>query len=196
MKIVLASNNKGKIREFNAIFSEQNIEIIPQADLGVSEIPETGLTFVENALIKARHASNCTGLPAISDDSGIMVSALNDAPSIYSARFAGENASSADNIDKLLHLLEGVKDRQARFYCVLVYVSHALDPAPVIAEGVWHGEIMTEKRGNDGFGYDPIFFDKNENCSAAELDPHKKNLMSHRGLALKCLLEKLKDKLG
>jgi XTP/dITP diphosphohydrolase len=173
-----------------------NFEIVPQSEYGVPDVPETGLTFIENALIKARHASQFTGLPAISDDSGLLVSALNDAPGLYSARFAGEHCDHDANINKLLQLLQNTEDRRARFYCVLVFISHAKDPTPLIGEGVWYGEILRARRGENGFGYDPIFFDNNENRSAAELDSVTKNQISHRGRALQCLLEKLQNKLG
>lgn len=197
MKIVFASNNAGKIRELQSILKPLALEIIPQTILGVTEVEETGLTFVENALLKARHAAQHTGLPAIADDSGLEVNALNHAPGIYSARYAGKNASSQDNIKKLLNELHNVPDnkRQARFYCCLVYLSQVDDPTPIICEGTWSGLILKQPAGSDGFGYDPVFFDSNENCSAAELPLAKKNLLSHRGKALKCLIEKLPGKL-
>jgi XTP/dITP diphosphohydrolase len=196
MKIVFASSNAGKIRELQILLNPLKIEIIPQNNLGVKEIAETGSSFVENALLKAKHASRITGLPAIADDSGLEVTALNNAPGIYSARFAGKNATSEDNIKKLLHDLQNVPDnkRQARFYCCLIYLANA-DATPIICEGIWDGFILKQPTGNDGFGYDPIFFDPNEQCSAAQLSIDKKNLLSHRGKALKCLIEKLPGKL-
>jgi XTP/dITP diphosphohydrolase len=194
MKIVFASNNAGKIRELQTPLQELNWEIIPQETLNVPEIPETGLTFVENAILKARHASLQTGLPAIADDSGLEVNVLKGAPGIYSARYAGEKASSKDNIKKLLDELKDYPDEQrhANFYCILVFLSHANDPAPLICEGSWPGVIAHTPVGENGFGYDPIFFDPNENAYAAELSLTKKNQISHRGQALRTLIEKLK----
>lgn len=198
MKIIFASNNSGKILELNTLLKSFNTEIIPQASLNVSEIPETGLTFVENALIKARHACQQTGLPAIADDSGLEVFALHGAPGIYSARFAGEKATSSDNIKKLLSELQDVPDahRHARFYCVLVFMQYADDPTPLVCEAEWKGMILTQPSGKQGFGYDPVFYISEEKCSAAELTLEKKNLISHRGKALQLLLKKLPDKLG
>ena len=194
-KIILASNNSGKIRELQNAFSQ--FQIIPQSELNVSEIPETGFTFVENALLKARHACEITGLPAISDDSGLEVAALHGKPGIYSARFAGTDANAQKNIQKLLADLEGVPDekRKARFYCVLVFLAHADDSTPLICEGTWNGTILTHPIGKNGFGYDPVFFDANENCSAAQLSLQKKRILSHRGKALELLIEKLPEKL-
>jgi XTP/dITP diphosphohydrolase len=198
MKITFASNNAGKILELTALLKPFNIEIIPSASLNVSEIAETGLTFIENALIKARHACKHSGLPAIADDSGLEVLALSGAPGIYSARFAGEKATSSDNIKKLLSELQNVPDshRHARFYCALVFMQHASDPTPLICEADWKGMILTQPSGNQGFGYDPIFYDHEEKCTAAELSLEKKNLISHRGKALRLLLKKLPEKLG
>ncbi|HEX2548541.1 MAG TPA: RdgB/HAM1 family non-canonical purine NTP pyrophosphatase [Gammaproteobacteria bacterium] len=198
MKIVLASSNKGKITEFKRIFSGLEIEVIPQSELHIKDVPETGLTFIENALIKARHASLQSGLPAISDDSGILVEALQNRPGIYSARFAGSHATGDENIQKLLNELKNIslEKRNAFFYCVLVFLSHPEDPTPIIAEGIWQGKILHETRGMKGFGYDPIFYDENEKCSAAELDLNKKNQISHRGKALAALLKKMKEKRG
>lgn len=195
MKIVFASSNQGKIRELQALLTAFQIEVIPQGVLGVSDIEETGLTFVENALLKARHAAKVTGLPAIADDSGLEVPALNHAPGIYSARFAGVGATADANIDKLLSMMHGLADdqRQARFYCALVYLSSQNDPTPLICEGSWYGKILNERQGQYGFGYDPIFFDSNENTSAALLPLTKKNEISHRGQALRALLTKLRD---
>lgn len=197
MKIVLASSNPGKIRELQEMLQALPIEIVPQSALGVSDADETGLSFIENAIIKARHAADITGLPAIADDAGIAVAALDGAPGIYSARYAGTKASSAENIQKLLTALENVPDgqRQACFYCVLAFVNHAKDPTPLICEGVWHGTILREPSGQGGFGYDPIFYVPSEGKSAAELTPAVKNRISHRGLALQSLLQKIPGKL-
>lgn len=193
MKIVLASSNKGKIQEINNVFSEKTIEIIPQTDLGIPEPTEDRLTFIENALLKARHACALSNLPAIADDSGLVVRALSGAPGIYSARYAGENIPFQQNIIKLLENLREVptNDRQAFFYCSLVYLRSKDDPCPIICEGIWHGSILFEPRGIHGFGYDPVFLDEERNCSAAELSLDIKNEVSHRGQALKQLLSKL-----
>ncbi len=198
MKIIFASNNSGKILELTALLKPFNIEIIPQALLHVNDISETGLTFVENAILKARHACHQTGLPAIADDSGLEVFSLHGAPGIYSARYAGKNASSKDNIDKLLSELQNIPDveRMARFYCALVFMQHEKDPTPLICEAEWRGMILTQPSGNEGFGYDPVFYDYAEKCSAAELSLEKKNRISHRGKALQLLLEKLPSKLS
>jgi len=192
-KIVLASNNKGKVREFNQLLADLDYEVIPQAELGVEEIEETGLTFVENSILKARNASKITGLPAIADDSGIEVDALKGAPGIYSARFAGENASDQENLDKLLQTLKDVPDEQrtARFQCLLVFMQHDLDPTPMIFQGTWEGHILHAPQGENGFGYDPVFFVPGENCSSAQLPPEVKNRLSHRGQALQKLLSGL-----
>lgn len=197
MKVVFASSNAGKIKELNALLKEFDLNIIPQTELNVSDIPETGLTFVENALIKARHACRETGLPAIADDSGLEVLALNGRPGIYSARYAGEKASSQDNIHKLLDELKNVstENRTARFHCVLVYLSHAEDPTPLICHGSWQGMILKTPRGEKGFGYDPVFFDPEQDCSAAELPLEIKNKISHRGKALHLLMSQLPEKL-
>lgn len=197
MKIIFASNNSGKILELQTRLSQFKLHIAPQGELGVNEIPETGLSFVENAIIKARHACSQTGLPAIADDSGLEVDTLNGAPGLYSARYAGKNAKAEDNIKKLLAELASVakNKRQARFYCVLVYLAHAEDPTPLICEGVWNGTILSEPLGNNGFGYDPIFFDPIEQFSAAQLPLDKKNQISHRGKALRLLMERLPEKL-
>ncbi len=194
-KIVLASNNAGKVREFNKLLQPFDIEVIPQKDLNIPEIEETGLTFVENAILKARNAAKLSGLPAIADDSGIEVEALKGAPSIYSARFAGENATDEQNCQKLLTALDGVEasKRQARFQCLLVFMRHGDDPVPLICQGTWAGEILTTKQGDNGFGYDPIFYVKEHDCSAAELDADVKNKLSHRGKALKLLLKEMQD---
>ncbi|TCT21944.1 XTP/dITP diphosphatase [Thiobaca trueperi] len=187
--IVLASNNAGKVREIGQLLTEARIRIVPQGEYGVPEVEETGLTFVENAILKARHAARHSGLAAIADDSGLEVDALRGAPGIYSARYAGAGASDQENLLKLLRELEGVPENQrtARFQCLLVYLRHADDPTPLICQGTWEGRILTSPRGTNGFGYDPVFFVPTEGCSAAELDPETKNRLSHRGQALRRL---------
>lgn len=194
---VLATSNRGKVAELTALFTETGlrIRITPQSELGVMAPAETGLTFVENALLKARHAARATGLPAIADDSGLVVTALGGAPGVYSARFAGADADDNSNIAKLLALLaERTLDRSARFHCVLVALQHATDPAPVIASGSWAGEIALAPRGGGGFGYDPVFFDPALGTTAAELEPADKNRVSHRGAALRQLVELLQNR--
>lgn len=192
-KIVLASNNAGKIREINQLLSRQGIEVLPQKDFTSEEAVEDGLSFVENAIKKARFAARASGLPAIADDSGIEVDALHGQPGIYSARYAGADASDRQNLEKLLESLKGVEDaqRSARFQCLMVYVRHQNDPVPVICQGTWEGKILTAPQGENGFGYDPVFFVPEENCSAAQLSPERKNSLSHRGKALKQLVKKL-----
>lgn len=197
-KIVLASNNKGKVKEFADMLSKINLEVLPQAAFNIEDADETGLTFVENAIIKARHASAIAGLPAIADDSGLEVDFLNGAPGIYSARYsdmenAGKAASDEKNLLKLLDALKGVPEekRSARFQCLLVYMRHAEDPTPLICQGTWEGFITTEPAGENGFGYDPIFYVPEYRCTSAQLNPEQKNKMSHRGIALKALLKKL-----
>ncbi len=194
-KIVLASNNAGKVREFNELLSGSEFEVVPQSDLSVPDIEETGLTFVENALLKARNAAALTGWPAIADDSGLEVDALNGAPGIYSARYAGAGASDADNLYKLLQALEDVDDdnRNARFQCVMVYLRHANDPTPRIFQGSWEGMILRAPRGANGFGYDPVFYVPERNCSSAELPADIKNSLSHRGKALRQLVDALRQ---
>lgn len=189
-RVVLASGNKGKVREFGQLLADRGIVIVPQSDFGVPDAEETGLTFVENAILKARNAAAHTGLPALADDSGIEVDHLYGAPGIYSARYAGGNGDGAANNAKLLHALEGIDDtrRTARFQCVLVYLRHTDDPTPLICQGTWEGRILTAARGEGGFGYDPVFFVPDEGCSAAELPAERKNAISHRGQALRCLL--------
>jgi XTP/dITP diphosphohydrolase len=189
-KIVLASGNLGKVREINTILADLDIEVVPQSDFNVEEVEETGLTFVENAILKARNAAEHTGLPAIADDSGIEVDALQGAPGIFSARFAGAGASDSDNVNKLLESLKDVEDtaRTARFQCVMVFMRHGLDPTPLICQGTWEGSILHAPRGESGFGYDPVFHVPTHNCSAAELSPEEKNSLSHRGQALQKLL--------
>ncbi len=188
-KIVLASGNAGKLREFAQILAEFNFEVIPQSQFDVAEAEETGLSFVENALIKARNAAQHTGLPAMSDDSGIEVDALKGAPGIYSARFAGVGASDEQNNQLLLEKLTGLPtaERTARYHCVIVYMRHANDPMPMIFQGSWEGVILEQPRGENGFGYDPYFYVPTHNCSSAELAPEVKNQLSHRGIALRAL---------
>lgn len=192
-EIVLASGNPGKVREINQLLADLDLHVQPQSEYGVEDAEETGLTFVENAILKARNAAQHTGLPAIADDSGIEVDALNGAPGIYSARFAGVGASDRDNLEKLLADLQGVAeaDRGARFQCLLVYLRHAADPTPLICQGTWEGRILTEPRGTGGFGYDPLFFVPTHDCSSAELPPEVKNALSHRGQALRKLVSTL-----
>ncbi len=193
MKLVLASSNAGKLEELRHLLADTDIELIAQSDLGVTDADETATTFVENALIKARHASRLTGLPALADDSGICVDALNGAPGLYSARYAGEHGNASRNIDKLLDALRDVPDaqRDAHFYCVLVLLHHADDPQPLIVEGEWRGRILHERRGAGGHGYDPVFLDPQLGRSAAELEVALKNRISHRGRALAALRERL-----
>ena len=192
-RIVLASNNAGKVREFNQLLTDTDIEVIPQSEFSVTEIEETGLTFVENALLKARNAAAHTGLPAVADDSGLEVDALQGAPGIYSARYAGAGASDQDNVQKLLDALKNVpeKKRSARFQCLMVYMRHAGDPTPRIFQGSWEGQILYETRGDNGFGYDPVFYVPGQRCSSAQLSPEVKNSLSHRGQALKQLVQSL-----
>lgn len=194
-KIVLATGNKGKVAELSQLLSPLKINIIPQSEFDVPEVAETGTTFVENAIIKARHAAKITGLPAIADDSGLAVDALGGAPGVYSARYAGSNATDSDNIDKLLHSLSGIAPvkRQARFLCVLVYMRSSEDPTPIICQGEWHGEITLERSGENGFGYDPVFWVAQKKCTSAQLTKEQKNALSHRGQALQQLLVKLSD---
>ncbi|MEW5904485.1 MAG: RdgB/HAM1 family non-canonical purine NTP pyrophosphatase [Pseudomonadota bacterium] len=194
-KLVIASNNPGKLREFQRMLAPLGIEVLTQSQLGISEAEEPHCTFVENALAKARHVSRACGLPALADDSGICVDALGGAPGVISARYAGEAPKSdARNNEKLLREMQGVADRSAHYYCVLVLVRHADDPQPLIAEGEWHGEIFHEERGDGGFGYDPMFWLPQFGKTAAELSHDEKAQISHRAQALKVLLEKLKLK--
>jgi len=192
-RVVLASGNAGKVREFNQLLAGAHIEVVPQSSFGVPEAEETGLTFVENAILKARNAARHTGLPAVADDSGIEADALNGAPGIYSARYAGPGASDEENLYKLLAALEGLPDerRGARFQCVIAYLRHAEDPTPLICQGTWEGRILAAPRGANGFGYDPVFYVPDEGVSSAELAPETKNRLSHRGQALRKLLEGL-----
>ncbi len=193
MKLVLASSNHGKLEELRSLLGDSGIELIAQSDMGVDDAEENGLTFVENALIKARHAARLTGLPALADDSGICVDALQGAPGLYSARYAGEHGNAGRNIDKLLQDLADVPDdaRGAHFYCVLVLLHHADDPQPLIVEGQWSGRILRERRGTGGHGYDPVFFDPGYNQSAAEMPLSLKNGLSHRSKALAMLKQRL-----
>jgi len=192
-KIILASNNKGKIREFNTML-DGLYEVISMSDRQVEEVPETGLTFVENALIKARNASEQSGLPALADDSGIVVDALGGGPGIYSARYAGNHGDDEANTQKLLDQMHVIPEgeRTARFWCAIVFVEHANDPTPIIIQRGWEGEILRKKVGENGFGYDPIFYVPTHDCASAELAPEIKNTLSHRGRALIALLKELK----
>ena len=185
-RIVLASSNRGKLAEFNKLLADSRFEVIPQAELGVEDAEETGLTFVENALLKARHASRATGLPALADDSGICVAYLHGAPGLYSARYSGGHGDVPANNARLLRELDGVppEQRGAFFICVLALLWHAEDPAPLIAEGRWHGRVLEAPRGERGFGYDPLFLPHGQSLSAAELEPVVKNRLSHRGQAM------------
>lgn len=190
-EVVLASNNPGKLREFSAILADAGIRMVAQGDLGVPEADEPHITFVENALAKARHAAAHAGLPAIADDSGLCVEALGGAPGVLSARYAGEPRSDERNNALLLERLAGVEDRRAHFYSAIVLVRHADDPQPLIADGEWHGVILEAPRGAGGFGYDPLFYIPELEQTAAELDPKLKNALSHRGAAMRHLLERL-----
>ncbi len=188
-QIVLATGNKGKVKELATMLAPFNMTIIPQNECDVPEADETGTTFVENAIIKARNAAKHTGLPAIADDSGLEVDYLNGQPGIYSARYAGASAKDGDNVVKLLDALKGVtkEQRSARFHCVLVYMRHAEDPTPLIFHGSWEGQITEQASGTEGFGYDPVFNGAEYSCTAAQLTPEKKNQLSHRGKALRLL---------
>ncbi|WP_462155284.1 XTP/dITP diphosphatase [Pseudoalteromonas piscicida] len=187
-KVVLATGNQGKVKELSAMLNQYDIEVLPQSDFNVPEVAETGTTFVENAIIKARHAAKVSGLPAIADDSGLEVDVLNGAPGVYSARYAGANADDQKNIDHLLAALGEQTERSARFWCVLVYMRHADDPTPIICQANWEGEITTTQQGREGFGYDPIFKVQGLDCTSAELTKEEKNAISHRGQALKQLV--------
>lgn len=185
-RIVLASSNRGKLAEFNTLLADSQFEVIPQTELGVEDVEETGLSFVENALLKARHASRMTGLPALADDSGLCVVQLHGAPGLYSARYSGGHGDAEANNARLLRELDGVppERRGAFFICVLALLWHAEDPAPLIAEGRWHGRVLATARGARGFGYDPLFLPHGHALSAAELEPEVKNRLSHRGQAM------------
>ena len=192
-RIVLASNNKGKVREIGQLLADRDMQVVPQSEFSIPDAEETGLSFVENAILKARHAARLSGLPAIADDSGLEVDALNGAPGIYSARYAGKDATDAENNQKMLAALAEVPDeaRTARFQCLMVFMRHADDPTPLICQGTWEGRILHQPRGENGFGYDPLFLVPEKNCSSAELPAEVKNAMSHRGKALQALLQKL-----
>jgi XTP/dITP diphosphohydrolase len=194
-KVVLATGNAGKVRELADLLGDFGLDVVAQTELGVESAEETGLTFIENAILKARHAAQVTGLPAIADDSGLAVDVLGGAPGIYSARYAGVDASDQQNLEKLLATLKDVPDdqRKARFHCVLVYMRHAEDPTPLVCHGSWEGQITHEASGQGGFGYDPIFFVPSEGKTAAELTRDEKRAISHRGRALKLLLEAMKN---
>jgi XTP/dITP diphosphohydrolase len=194
-QIVLASGNPGKVREIDQLVAGYGLSIVSQSAFGVPDVEETGLTFIENALIKARNASTYTGFPAIADDSGLEVDALNGAPGIYSARYAGRGATDEANLKKLLDDLRGIPQprRTARFQCLMVYLRHQHDPTPLIVQGTWEGLVVDAPRGESGFGYDPVFFVPTHKCTAAELEPDVKNSLSHRGQALRALVSALKS---
>ncbi|GGD24019.1 MULTISPECIES: XTP/dITP diphosphatase [Franconibacter] len=194
-KVVLATGNAGKVRELASLLQDFGLEVVAQTELGVESAEETGLTFIENAILKARHAAQVTGLPAIADDSGLAVDILGGAPGIYSARYAGVEATDQQNLEKLLAALEDVPEgkRQAQFHCVLVYMRHADDPTPLVCHGSWEGVITRKPAGEGGFGYDPIFFVPSEGKTAAELTREEKSAISHRGQALKLLLEAMRN---
>lgn len=191
-KIVIASGNAGKLREIRRILEPLEFNVVPQSDFAVPECPEPHVTFIENCLAKARHAALHTGMPALADDSGICVDALNGAPGVYSARYAGEPKSDQRNNEKLIAALANEPNRKAHYYCVIVLVRHPDDPQPLIAEGSWHGEIIDSPRGENGFGYDPYFYLPEFGKTGAELDPDHKNVISHRGQALDILVNKLR----
>ena len=191
-KLVLASNNAGKLREFQALLAPLDFEVIPQGQLGIPSCEEPFETFVENALAKARHASAASGLPALADDSGICVDALDGAPGVYSARYAGEPSNDAANNHKLIAALQGESNRAAHYVCALVFVNHANDPKPITVQIEWQGLIQDKATGENGFGYDPYFFLPDQNMTAAQLDPIQKNRISHRGQALRELMTRLK----
>lgn len=193
-KLVLASNNAGKVKEFQALLAPLNFQVIPQGELGIPSAEEPHFTFVENALAKARHASAASGLPALADDSGICAHALNGQPGVLSARFAGEQGDDAANNRKLIQELINQADRGAHYVCALVFVNSANDPEPIIVQTRWYGQIVDEAAGSNGFGYDPYFFLPDQNCTAAELEPEKKNSISHRGQALRELIAQLKSR--
>ena len=188
--VVLASNNAGKLAEFSSLLAPLGLELRKQSELGISEAEEPYVTFVENALAKARHVAQLSGMPALADDSGVCIPALGGAPGVLSARYAGEPKSDTRNNQKLIHDLSAHEDKSAYYYCVLVYLRHAQDPQPVIAEGRWDGEIIATPRGENGFGYDPHFWIASLNKTAAELSADEKNQLSHRGQALRALIEK------
>jgi len=189
-KIILATSNLGKVRELNSML-DGHYDVVSQTDMEVEEVPETGASFVENALIKARNASSQSKLPALADDSGLVVDSLNGEPGVYSARYAGEKATDEDNIFKLLARMDDEDNRSARFWCAMVYVRYGNDPEPVIVEKSWEGQILRELKGSNGFGYDPIFYLPELNCTSAQLSAEEKNRISHRGQALKEILKHL-----
>ncbi len=197
-KIILASKNVGKVAEIKALLSNLPIELISQTEFNIPDIEETGTTFVDNALIKARHAAKQTGMPAMADDSGLSIDVLDGAPGIYSARYAGENATDLDRINKVLNALKDVPDKKrgAQFHCAIALVKNEDDPSPLICHGIWEGSILCQPRGEKGFGYDPIFYVPTHDCSAAELDRDVKNTISHRAIALKQFREKISSFLG
>ena len=190
-KIVLASSNKGKLKELSQLFAEFDTEVVPQSTFNIIDAEETGLTFVENAIIKARHACEQTGLPAISDDSGIEADALNGEPGIYSARYSGSEATAQKNLQALLDALKDTpkSKRTARYQCVIVFMRHSIDPTPLICQASWEGTILTAPRGDGGFGYDPIFWVEEHQCTAAELTPEQKHAISHRGKAIRQFID-------
>lgn len=194
--IVLASNNAGKVKELSRLFADNHIHIVSQKHYCVSDADETGLSFIENAIIKARHACHHTGLPAIADDSGLAVDALQGAPGIYSARYAGEHGNDAANNQKLLESLQGIptEKRTGRFICALAFLEHENDPTPIVCQASWEGRIMDSEAGNHGFGYDPLFWVEEKQCSSAELPPEIKNQISHRAKALQLLLSALRER--
>lgn len=194
-QLVLATGNQGKVKEMADLLSAFGFDVKAQSEFNVSDVAETGTTFIENAIIKARHAAKETGLPAIADDSGLEVDALNGQPGIYSARYSGPDATDQKNIDKLLEAMKDVPEEQrtARFHCVLVLMKHENDPTPLVCHGKWEGRILTKPKGTNGFGYDPVFFVPEENCASAELEATKKKSLSHRGKALKALFAALEE---
>jgi XTP/dITP diphosphohydrolase len=195
-EIVVASGNSGKLKEISQMLSPLNIQVVGQKSLNIEDIEETGLSFVENAILKARNASLCSGRPALADDSGLEVDALNGEPGIYSARYAGEHANDANNIVKLLENLQSVSpaERTARFQCIMVYLRHANDPTPLICQGTWEGLIVSKPQGDNGFGYDPVFWVPGQACCAAQLPPEIKNKLSHRGQALQQMIAALAER--
>ncbi|MBV7316625.1 RdgB/HAM1 family non-canonical purine NTP pyrophosphatase [Shewanella sp. NIFS-20-20] len=193
--IVLASGNQGKLAEFAQLLAPLGVDMLPQSQFSVSEVAETGTTFVENAIIKARHAAAITGHATIADDSGLEVDALDGAPGIYSARYAGDNASDNDNVSKLLTTMQAIPQRTARFQCVLVYMRHHKDPTPIICQASWEGVVSHQRQGENGHGYDPIFIpNETQDLSAAQIDAHEKNRLSHRGKALQLLISAMQEK--
>ena len=192
-RVVLASANAGKLLELNALLAPHSLDVVPQSEFAIPSVEETGESFVENAIIKARHAARLSGLAAIADDSGLMVEALDGAPGIYSARYAGVGASDGENLQHLLDSMRDIPDshRSARFVCLVVYMSHPLDACPLVCEGIWPGHIAREPRGDGGFGYDPVFYLEDCGCTSAELAPAHKNSISHRARAMRALLARL-----